>query len=462
VANNLRQPQAQDPGGLTRAMVEQNPRQVAANAITLNARKTVLQEQAGATLGHRLGGGRRVEATVYGGERRVEQFLPIPLANQLPVTHSGGVINLDQGYGGAALRFFTGDADLRWFLGAEYDRLKERRRGFLNVNGEAGELKRDQDDLITSLDFYAQGEWRFAERWTAHGGLRTTRVRMEVDDYFILPGTANGDDSGARSYRGTTPAAGVVFQPSKLTSLYASLGRGFETPTFLEAANRAGASGLNLDLEASTSRHAELGVKTVAPGWLRLNAALFDIVTRNEIVVEQNTGGRATFKNAGTTDRRGLEIAAETVSSGPFEARMAYTWLDASYRDSFTTVITTGGTAVAVPAGSRIPGVPRSQLYAELRYSREPFFVQLEALRKSRVAVNDPNTEFADAWTTASLAAGLVQQGGDWRLTEFVRIDNLTDCNFVGSVIVNEGNGRYYEPSPRRNVAAGVQARLVF
>jgi hypothetical protein len=29
-------------------------------------------------------------------------------------------------------------------------------------------------------------------------------------------------------------------------------------------------------------------------------------------------------------------------------------------------------------------------------------------------------------------------------------------------VIVNEGNGRYYEPSPRRNMTLGVQAALRF
>jgi iron complex outermembrane receptor protein len=109
-----------------------------------------------------------------------------------------------------------------------------------------------------------------------------------------------------------------------------------------------------------------------------------------------------------------------------------------------------------------IPGVPRTTVYGELRYRREPFFAQLEATYKSNVAANDPNTEFADAYLVSSFVAGLAQQGGPWRVTEFVRVDNLTDKNYVGSVIVNEGNGRYYEPSPRRNMTVGVQANLRF
>jgi iron complex outermembrane receptor protein len=78
------------------------------------------------------------------------------------------------------------------------------------------------------------------------------------------------------------------------------------------------------------------------------------------------------------------------------------------------------------------------------------------------VAVNDPNSEFADGYTTANLVGGLVQQDGRWKITEFVRIDNVTDKNYVGSVIVNAGNARYYEPSPRRNMTIGVQANLGF
>jgi iron complex outermembrane receptor protein len=78
------------------------------------------------------------------------------------------------------------------------------------------------------------------------------------------------------------------------------------------------------------------------------------------------------------------------------------------------------------------------------------------------VAVNDANSEFADAYTIFNLVGGLVQQGKGWRISEYVRMDNVTDENYVGSVIVNEANGRFYEPSPRRSMSAGIQASLQF
>jgi iron complex outermembrane receptor protein len=47
-------------------------------------------------------------------------------------------------------------------------------------------------------------------------------------------------------------------------------------------------------------------------------------------------------------------------------------------------------------------------------------------------------------------------------VTEFLRVDNVGDRNYVGSVIVNETNRRYYEPAPRRNMTVGIQAALTF
>jgi iron complex outermembrane receptor protein len=460
VGNQLRQPETQDPLGLRRDQFDANPRQAVSQALTFNTRKTVYQEQLGATLAHRLTGDSRIQGTVYGGSRWVEQYLAIPLDTQNQPTHSGGVVQLDRGYGGGALRAFTGWRDVRLSLGLEHEAMSERRRGFLNESGVQGALKRDEDNEVTSTDLYAQAEWRITERWSAHGGARHSRVAFSSVDHFIT--ADNPNDSGEVDYRATTPVAGLLFRPTKLVSLYGNVGKGFETPTFVELAHRSAGSGLNFELQASRSRHAELGVKAIVPRRARLSAAVFDISTENEIVVEQNTGGRATFKNAGHTDRSGIELGAETILGGAFEARFAYTYLEAVFRESFATVAGTPAAPITIPAGNRIPGVPRSQLYGELRYRAKGFYTQLEALRRSRVAVDDANSEFADAYSVFNLVAGLVQQGSGWRVTEFVRLDNFTDRNYAGSVIVNEGNRRFYEPSPRRSMSAGIQASLRF
>jgi iron complex outermembrane recepter protein len=455
VANSLDQPDTQDPLGLTRQQFEDNPRQAVAPAFTFNTRKSVFQDQVGATLNHRFDHRLRIQATVYGGERWVEQYLGFQ--GSTPNTTSGGVVQLDRGYGGGALRFFTEIGALRVSSGFEYERMEERRRGFENLNGERGALRRDEDDTVSSTDAFAQAEWRFAERWSAHAGVRTGTVKFRSSDYYIVPGVPNNpDDSGSREYKATTPVAGLLFMPSKVMSVYANYGRGFETPTFAELAHQNTGSGLNFALQAARSRHAEVGVKAVALRLARASAALFDVRTRDEIVVDTALNGRTTFKNAGRTERRGAELVAETLLPGPWDLQLAYTVLDAEFAESFTT-----GTAT-IPEGNHLPGVPKTQAFVQLRYRQPSWFALVEFMQRSEAPVNDANTEYAPSFRVYNLAAGLAQQGKRWRISEFVRVDNLADRKYAGSVIVNEANGRFYEPAPERNYMLGVQGAYQF
>jgi iron complex outermembrane receptor protein len=469
VANMFASPETQDPLGLTRAQMDTDPRQAVANAFNFNTRKSQAQQQLGAALSHRFTDW-TLEASLYGGHRHVRQYLAIPLATQAAPTHSGGVIDLDRDYGGATLRLTRPTTLMgRPFtltLGGELEKMAERRMGFTNNNGGLGGVKRDEDDSVVSTGLYAQGEWRFAERWLLNAGLRASRVAFESRDYFIAPG--NGDDSGRKRYSAVTPVAGVLYRWTPATSVYANYGRGFETPTFAELSYRTTGAGLNFGLQAARSRHLETGVKTILGERLRVNAALFSIQTEDEIAIESNAGGRSTFKNAGRTRRDGFELGASASLPYGFEALLAWTRMEARFLDSFTSVAGTPAVAVTVPSGSRLPGVPRATLYAEMRWRHAPsgFAGALEFQRKSRVWVDDRNSEAADASGVLNLALSLTQQPSfsstRWRLTEYLRVDNLTNRRYAGSVVVNDANLRFYEPAPGRSMTVGLQAKLGF
>ena len=465
VANVFASPDTQDPLGLSRAQMDADPRQVAATALQFNTRKTSAQNQMGAAFASRIGDW-KLDAALYGGHRDVRQYLAIPLATQAAATHSGGVVDLDRDYGGGSLRL-TRESTLlgspfTLTFGGELERMAERRKGFTNQNGDIAGLKRDEDDYVTSTAIYGQAEWRFAERWIALAGLRTNRVKFRTDDYFVAD--ANGNDSGSKPYGATTPVGGILYKLSSATSLYANAGRGFESPTFAELAYRTTGAGLNFGLNASRSRHLEAGIKALLGERVRLNAALFDIVTRDEIAIESNTGGRSTFKNAGRTHRGGFELGASAALPYGFDAMLAWTRLGARFLDTFSSVANTPAVPVTVPAGSYLPGVPRSSLYAELRWRHAPsgFTTALEFQHKARVWVDDRNSEAADASNVANFAAGFTQLSGNWRFSEYLRVDNLANRRYAGSVVVNDANLRFYEPAPGRNYVIGAQAKLGF
>jgi len=467
VVNALDQPETQDPLGLTAAQVEQDPRQAGTNAIAFDTRKSIAQAQVGLTYGLDVTRSDRLEARVYGGDRQVTQYLAIPLVNQNAATSSGAVVDLDRGYGGVGLRWThattLAGAPVTASVGADYDRQAERRQGFINNLGVAGALKRDEDDTVDSTGVYAQAEWRFAPRWNFLAGLRYSRVEFESQDYYIAAG--NPDDSGSIRYSRTTYAAGLAYRLNPGVSLYGNVGTGFETPTFAELAYQpGGGTGLNFNLRPALSRHYEIGVKSRLGDTMRLNLALFHIDVTDEIVVNTNAGGRSTFKNASKTQRDGAELAWEGRFRNGFEAGLAYTWLNARFTEAFTTAIGTPSTQVTVNAGSRLPGVPEQSLFGELVWRHAPvgFHAGVEVRHSGKVYVNDPNTEAAAAYTVWNLRAGFEQRGRKWRIAEFVRVDNVGDKEYIGSVIVSEANNRFYEPAPTRNVMAGVQASLQF
>ena len=78
------------------------------------------------------------------------------------------------------------------------------------------------------------------------------------------------------------------------------------------------------------------------------------------------------------------------------------------------------------------------------------------------VAVDDRNSDRAAAYTIVNLGVRFAQRWGTWELREFVRIDNLANRHYVGSVIVNEGNGRFFEPGARRALQAGITLEHTF
>jgi iron complex outermembrane receptor protein len=115
-----------------------------------------------------------------------------------------------------------------------------------------------------------------------------------------------------------------------------------------------------------------------------------------------------------------------------------------------------------VASGSRLPGVPSTSLYGELvwRHAATGFHAGAEVRHNGRVYVDDANTASAAAYTIANVRMGLEQRGRAWRLTEFLRVDNVADRRYIGSVIVADANGRFYEPAPGRNWIVGVTAEL--
>lgn len=462
---------ADDPLGLDRETFETDPTSAVSNATLYNTRKSVRQTQGGLVYEKRLDQGRELRAMVYYGQRDMVQYLAIPAAAQRNPQHSGGVIDLTRHYAGADVRWtsqhnFAG-RPLTLIAGLAYDELREDRRGYENFVGSSlgmkGDLRRDEHNKVWNLDPYLQASWAFAEQWALDAGLRYSHVRFDSSDHYIEPG--NGDDSGRASYGEWLPVGSLRWTPSDSLSVYVSVGRGFETPTFNEISYRTdGMGGLNFDLLPATNVNLEVGAKAKVAGGT-LSAALFQSRTQDEIVAADAQFGRTSYQNAGRTRRNGFELGWSRAFAGHWKAQLAYGWLDARYRDDCGTAscLDAGRPDKWLRAGNRIPGVARHAFYMSLDWlPEEGFRAGMDARYLSSIPVNDGNTEAAPSYFVAGMHAGYVWKEGPWRLAGYARVDNLFNRQYAGSVIVNEGNQRYYEPAPGRNWSAGLDLSYTF
>ncbi len=494
VLNYLDQHNNLDPGGLTAAQVALDPIQASANALAFKTRRNLDNQQGGVIYRQDVTPRDSLQVIGYLGSRSNEQYLGIPLGAQNAITAAGGVSTFDRNSRGArgwwTHRDEVGGGSLTFTAGGEYEYGREDRTGYLNnfgaiapVAGVQGVLKRNEENTTDSWGVFAQGEWQFLPDWGLTVGLRYTEVKFESDDRFIcttavnttgtplgrcsgssLAVTAtrfNPDDSGSITHDAWTPVAGLLYRLSPSTNLYANLGKSFETPTLAELAYRAdGGAGLNFALNPSTSWQYEAGAKTFVGNDTRINLALFYIDTDDEVVVATNAGGRSTFQNAPGTRRSGAELAIDSFLGWGFSGYLSATYLNAEFTDAFRTA----NLGPIVNSGNNVPGVPNYTVYGQLSWNYAPlgFTAGLEAYWQGKVYVDDLNTETAPKYWLANVTAGFQQKWGGLVLSEFLRVNNLFDEDYISAIAVNNANRQFYYPGTDRNYLVGITASYQF
>ena len=466
IANVFDMPEAQDPLGLKLADLQSDPRQAGTNALTQRTRKSVQHEQIGVVLDHRFDSDLSMQWRAYKGQRDNLQY-------QASAKWVG--LNRDfYGVGGqlqGKIRDFAhGPAD--WVLGFDADRSSELRQGGGMTNGEKtpNNLTRNETNVASNADTYGQINWHWQDAqghnpYTFTAGVRRSQVKLANTDY--LP-NSDGDGTGSVNYSATSPVLGMTWHAADTLNVYANWGKGFETPTLAEAAyiveNNAIIGKFNPNLLASRSQHKEVGLKWTPSSDTRLQAALFHIGTTDEIVTLKSTNSSTAYKNAAATTRQGAELSWAQRWTPHWRSQLSAAWLQATYDASFTSGTTT------VPAGNRLPGIPDQQLFASLQWAQNGFASKsrlgapgwsssLDWIARSGLWASDAND--AASWAPGYGVLNFkLRHRSDWgraQLETWLGIDNLTDRQTVGSVIINQSAQQYFEPGLPRQWVIGLR-----
>ncbi|HHP7938941.1 TPA: TonB-dependent receptor family protein [Acinetobacter baumannii] len=452
---------ADDPQGLTHDQWNANPKQQVPFLKQFNVRKDIEQTQTGVTWSKPINDKNELYAMAYLGNRQVTQYQSIPKSTQdASINHAGGVIDFERNYYGADFRW-TGKELLpntTLSVGVALDAMDEDRKGFENFNlvngqpsyGVKGNLRRDEDNTLWNIDPYLHASWQFLPTWRLDTGVRYSNVHYKSEDNYF----SNGDDSGKTDYDKVLPSVALSWQILPELMAYVSYAKGFETPTFTEMAYRPdGQSGFNFDLTASTSDTYETGLKSQNQlGDFTL--AVFQTKTKDDIVSAGNSNGRSTFRNADKTLREGVEFAWNKKLWRDLIATASYSYLDATFDADIPAL----GNIAQISSGNAIPGIAKNQAYASLAWQpSHGLYGGVDVQYMDKVYVNDTNSDAAPSYSVTSANVGYAWVMGDWKVNSFARVDNLFDKKYAGSVIVNDGNSRYFEPADGRNWSAGLR-----
>lgn len=468
VANSLHQPDTQDPLGVTWASFQRDPRACETDpsdtrspprcyAERYDTRKSIDHTQAGLTYERRFGQD-SLHLTLYGGNRKVLQFQAFSKAFQVSPASSGGVVDFDRDFNGLDINWQDTRAldggTLRTTIGLEYGASRDQRTGYENFVGAQfgviGNLRRNETDDLRTLDPYLQSEWQRG-RWVLTAGVRHTRLNVNVRDHFL----SNGDDSGGVSYARTTPLLSALYKLTPKLNVYASAAHAFETPTLNELFYSGAGGGFNFRLRPSTSVNVEAGVKAILPEQVRIDAAVFEVHTHDELAVDSSVGGRTSYRNAGRTLRQGLELSLHAGADAGWNGQLAATLLRAVSDQGLGNVL----------AGARLPGVPNASLFGSAGWKDGASLVDaaLETFASANAYPDDANAAHpAPGYMIFNARVQSRQQLGGWTLKEFARLNNLFGRRYVGSVIVGDSNQRYYESAPGRNWVMGFSAQYRF
>lgn len=433
-------PLAEDPGGLTFADLLANPAAAAANNLRFNAGE-VLDQQELAWRWRRGEAGRapRLEVSNY--------FTWREFANRLPF-ENGGAVRIDRRLGGIAAQYRLAQSeDGALLAGLELDRQEDRRRRFDNLEGNLGQLRLDQEEEVTAAGIFAGGQKRFG-RLSLQAALRFDSLEVRLRDAFLQ----DGDDSGARRFNRFSEGLGIHWAHSADLKVWLRYASAFDTPTTTELDNPFGA-GFNPALDPQHSRAYELGMRHRRQGKLPgVELALYQVDTRDELVAFELPAapGRSFFENAGSTRRRGVELALANPDPEPLAWRLSATWADAT----FTRFVSDGRDF----SGRQIPGSPGLRVAGSLDWFQgETWRLGMDAAWVRDIFADNANQVMAPAYLDVGLRTAVGARLGQARIEWHGGIRNLLDETYADNVRINAFGGRYFEPAPGRYFYTGLR-----
>ncbi|MEN2282834.1 TonB-dependent receptor [Algoriphagus sp. SE2] len=436
----------QIPGGLNADQLAEDPTQARPGSVAQNS--SISQQSVFASFAHLYKFSNRINnnTVLYLNTNDFENPFNLDYKKELGFGFGGrSKFNFDTQLGGK---------DLRIIAGGEYQTSFTDAQNFGNRGGVADTV-RFVDKLRATQGFlFQQAEWQGSEKLLITLGLSENFSSFEIDRQIDAAGGPLGLQK--RKFDPIlVPRLAFNYQLNSSSSVFTSLSSGFSPPTIDEVRTNEGS--LNLDLEAEKGLNTEIGYR-LGKERLNIDATAFYFQLKQTITTYTNEQGVVLFRNAGSTNQKGIEIAIDyallknysgfirdlkvgTAFTGHYFKFKDYQKRDNDY------------------SGNDLTGVSPNTLVSRIDVRTAPgIYLNLTHQFTDEIPLNDANTVYQDSYNLVNLRFGWAKWiGKAWELEVFGGVDNLLDESYSLGNDLNPFGGRYYQPAPTRNWYGGLK-----
>ena len=343
---------------------------------------------------------------------------------QFPVADG---VDLERFFAGGGLSYTKvgtlGGKPNRMIAGFDVDDQDDDRKRFKNDKGIRGNLRFDQNEHVSSYGAFIQDEISLSDNIELSFGLRHDEIKFDVSDRFL----SDGNDSGQITLSDTSPMIGIMFSISPTLNIYGTISTSFETPTTTEYANPTGGGGFNLQLSPQTATNHELGIRGNINDRHYYEVAIFDIDVKGELVPYE-VDGRNFFRNAGKSDRKGIEFGFTANPNDRITVSVAYTFADYKFDEFFKVEESLGVIDITDFSGNKIPGTVNHLFHSEVSYIHPSgWYGAWNILYVDDQFTNNANTGTNEAYILSNIRAGLERKIGKILISPFIGINNFFD-----------------------------------
>jgi iron complex outermembrane receptor protein len=335
-----------------------------------------------------------------------------------------------------------------------------------NLYGVEGDTVRSKEQIRQrGLGFFVIDNLNIGERSVVMASLRYDNIHNELVDLLKDPYDLSGDADFSK----VTGRVGLTYTPSAGVTLFTGWGQGFMPPATEELAqNPDQFGGFNTHLTSATSNGFEAGSRGTPVRNLTYEITGFYLETENDFdryrITDPLRNQETFYRNAGSSDRLGVELFAQYTPAGPLNVQLAYTYSHFRYTNATPIQILMDDTAVVkyIVDGNRLPNAPEHQLYADVQYSpfeRASVGFSVESQSTSYIDGANVRSEAAPAYTLfhARLVYAARVGGVNGDLTLSMR--NIANRKYVAFTEPDPG-GNAYQPGAGREIFGGIRFRI--